>query len=75
MTNCNPKDGLLLTCGHDVDMFRRGLIVLSLPKHAHIDWNWPISREKISKNRLVCKNAAVLAYHGSCRLLVMGSCP
>ena len=28
---------------------------------------------KISKNRLVCKNAVALAYHGSCRLLVMGS--
>ena len=29
----------------------------------------------ISKNRLVCKNAVALAYYGSCRLLVMGSCP
>ena len=29
---------------------------------------------KISKNRLVCKNAVALAYYGSCRLLVMGSC-
>ena len=28
---------------------------------------------KISKNRLVCKNAVTLAYYGSCRLLVMGS--
>ena len=28
---------------------------------------------KISKNRLVCKNAVVLAYYWSCRLLVMGS--
>ena len=28
---------------------------------------------KISKNRLVCKNAVALAYCGSCRLLVMGS--
>ena len=28
---------------------------------------------KISKNRLVCKNAVALAYYGSCRLLVMGS--
>ena len=24
-------------------------------QRAHVDWNWPISREKISKNRLVCK--------------------
>ena len=29
---------------------------------------------KISKNRLVCKNAVACAYYGSCRLLVMGSC-
>ena len=29
---------------------------------------------KISKNRLACKNAVALAYYGSCRLLVMGSC-
>ena len=28
---------------------------------------------KISKNRLVCKNAVALAYYGSCRLLVMSS--
>ena len=28
---------------------------------------------KISKNRLVCKNAVAFAYHESCRLLVMGS--
>ena len=28
---------------------------------------------KISKNRLVCKNAVALAYYGSCSLLVMGS--
>ena len=28
---------------------------------------------KISHNRLVCKNAFVLAYYGSCRFLVMGS--
>ena len=28
---------------------------------------------KISKNRLVCKNAVALAHYGSCRLLVMGS--
>ena len=28
---------------------------------------------KISKNRLVCKSAAALAYYGSCRLLVMFS--
>ena len=29
---------------------------------------------KISKYRLVCKNAVAFAYYGSCMLLVMGSC-
>ena len=28
----------------------------------------------MSKNRLACKNAVALAYFGSCRFLVMGSC-
>ena len=45
---------------------------------AHIDWNWPTCMYFVakirSKNRLVCKNAVALAYyHGSCRLLVMGT--
>ena len=30
-------------------MFTCGCIVLSLPKRAHVDWNWPISREKYLK--------------------------
>ena len=40
-------------------------------------WNWPSSREKLSKNRLVCKNAVVLAYYRSCRpqVMHMGSWP
>ena len=42
MANCNQKHGLMLTYRHDVDMFTRGRIVLSLPKRAHVDWNWPI---------------------------------
>ena len=81
VTNCNYKHGLMLTCRHlpvdrhDVDMFTWRCIVLSLPKRIDVDWNWPISRKKISKTRLVrCKNAVVLAYYGSCRLLVMGCC-
>ena len=44
---------------------------LSLLKRAHVDWNWPISREKISKKGLVCKNAVALAYYESCRLQVL----
>ena len=34
---------------HDVDMFMWGRIVLFLPKCAHVDWNWHISREKYLK--------------------------
>ena len=56
---------MMLTCSREVAVF--------LPKRARVDWNWPISREKISKNRLVCKNAVALTYYGSRRLLVMGS--
>ena len=29
--------------------FTSGFIVFSLPKRAHVDWNWPISREKYLK--------------------------
>ena len=29
---------------------------------------------KISKNRLVCKNAVALTYYGSCKLQVIGYC-
>ena len=47
--NCNHKHRLMSTCGEDVDMFSRGLIALSLPKRAHVDRNWPISREKSLK--------------------------
>ena len=36
-----------VACRRDVDMFTWGRIILSFPKHAHVDWLWPISREKI----------------------------
>ena len=49
MTNCNHKHGQMLTCRHDVDMFTLGRIVLSSPKRAHVDWNWPILLEKYLK--------------------------
>ena len=60
----------MLSCPHDVDMFTWGRIVLSSPKRAHVDWNWPISREKNLKIDWSVK----MAYYGSCRLLMMGSC-
>ena len=37
------------TCRNDVDMFTCGRIVLSSQKRAHVDENWPISREKYLK--------------------------
>ena len=49
VTNCDHKHGLMLTCRHHIDMFTWGHIVLSSPKRAHVDWNWPISREKYLK--------------------------
>ena len=71
MTNCNRKQGLMLTRRHDVDMFTGGRIVLSLPKHAHVRTGTGLFLGEISKNRLVCKNAVALACYGSCRLLVV----
>ena len=45
VNNSNHEHRLMLICPHDVDMFTWGRIVLSLPKRAHVDWNWPILRE------------------------------
>ena len=41
--NSDPRRNL---SDRDVDMFMWGRIVLFFPKCAHVDWNWPISREK-----------------------------
>ena len=49
VTNCNHKHGLMSTCQNDVDTFTRGRIVLSSLKRAHVDWNWPTSRERYLK--------------------------
>ena len=54
----------MFTCLYDVDMFTSGRIVLCRLELAYF-------AGKISKNRLVCKNAVALAYYG--RPLVMGS--
>ena len=53
-------------------MFLWGRIDLSSPKRAHGDWNWPIWQGKYLKINW-CKNTVVLAYYGSCRLLVIMS--
>ena len=55
MTNCNYKHGLMSACRHDVDIFTCGRIVLYLPKCAHVDWNWSISRGKYLKIDLSVK--------------------
>ena len=39
-----------------------------------LELHYPMIQFLRTKNRLVCKNAVALAYNGSCRLLVMGSC-
>ena len=54
-------------------MFTWNCIVLSLPKRDHVDWNWPISREKYVKIDWSVNNAVALDYYGSYRLLLMGS--
>ena len=61
MTNCNEQHVLMLTCPCDVDVFTRGHITLSLLKRVHVDWNWPISREKYLK--IDCfENAVAVVY-------------
>ena len=70
ISNSDPHRNLR---DHDVGMFTWGRIVLFLPKCAHVDWNWPISREKYLKIDWSVKMPLHwLIYYGSCKLLVMG---
>ena len=55
-------------------LFSWGLIVLCSPPVCSCRLELAYFAGKISKNRLVCKNAVALTYYGSCRLLVMCSC-
>ena len=70
VTNCNHKHGLMLTCRHV--HVRPHCFILTEACSCRLELAYFAG--KISKNRLVCKNAVALAYYGSCRLLVMGSC-
>ena len=70
MTNCNYKHALKLTCRHV--HVRPHCFILTEECSCRLELEY--FAEKISKNRLVCKNAVTLAYYKSCRLLVMGSC-
>ena len=69
VTNCNHKHGLMLTCRHV--HVRPHCFTLTKACSCRLELTYITG--KISKNRLVCKNAVALAYYGSCRLLVMGS--
>ena len=69
LTNCNHKHGLMLSC-RQVHVRSRCFI---LTEACTCRLKLAYFAGKISKNRLVCKNAVALAHYGSCRLLVMGS--
>ena len=72
VTNCNHKHGLMLTCQH----VHVRLHYFILTEACSCTLELAYFAGKIAKNRnMVCKNAVALAYYGSCRLLVMGSCP
>ena len=71
VTNCNDKHGLMLTCRHL--HVRPHCCVLSETCSCRLELAYFVG--KISKNRLVCKNAIVVANYGSYRILVMASCP
>ena len=70
VTTCNQKHGLMLTCRHV--HVRPHCFPLTEACLCRLELAYLAG--KISKKRLVCKNAVALAYYGSCRLLVMGSC-
>ena len=71
VTNCNHKHGLMLTCRHVY--MRPHCFILTEACSCRLELTYFAG--KISKNRLVCKNAVALAYCGSCRLPVIGSWP
>ena len=70
VTNCNHRHGLMFTCRHV--HVRPHCFILTEAYSCRLELAY--FAVKISKNRLVCKNAVVMAYYGSCRLLVLGPC-
>ena len=70
MTNCNHKHRLMLICRHVHARLRCSILTEACSCTLELAY----FAGKIAKNRLVCKNDIALAYYGSCRLLVMGSC-
>ena len=69
VTNCNYKHGLMLICRHV--HVRPHCFILTEACSCWLEVAYFVG--KISKNRLVCKNADALAYYGNCRLLIMSS--
>ena len=72
--SCNHEHGLMLTCWHDVSRhvdMRLHCFILTKACSCQLELNYFAG--KISKNRLVGKNAVALTYYGSRKLLVMGS--
>ena len=72
--SCNHEHGLMLTCWHDVSRhvdMRLHCFILTKACSSRLELNYFAG--KISKNRLVGKNAVALTYYGSRKLLVMGS--
>ena len=69
VSNCNKKHGLMLTCRYV--HVRPHCFILTEASSCRLELAYFAG--KISKNRLVCKNAVALVYYGSYRLLVMGS--
>ena len=65
VTNCNHEHGLMSTCSREAALFN--------PKGCWCTLELAYFTAKISKNRLLCKNAVALACYGSRRLLGMGS--
>ena len=68
----------MLTCLHDNDRFTWGrMYCFVFTEACTCRLELAYFAEKISKNRhrQVYKNVVALAYYGSCRLLVTGSCP
>ena len=68
VTNCKYKHGLMSTWCRRVHV-RPHCFILTEACSCRLELAYFAG--KISKNRLVCKNAVALAYCGSCRLLVM----
>ena len=60
------------TCSHGAEWGRVGpsRAALSLPKRAHVDWNWPISRKKNWREMRNAESPAIKADSGIQRKLL-----